>query len=137
MVLLIEILYFIDIGTPTGWDLFYNTTAFYSLRVNVGQFYWAMGTIFSTKLFGLLSPPPLIEMVPQYYTPKDEVRRINGFPSPPPPPGGHIVTRDEPLYWMTDPLLSEFHLWWHTDVENALDNKKLGLLYDRKGEIFL
>lgn len=137
MTTIFEILYFIDVSQPVGWDLFYNTTSYLSVRVNVGQFVWATGTLFSTKFFGLLSPPVFYDTLPQLYTRKEVIRSMNRLPEPPPPPAGHVDVYDEPAYWIQDASLESFHFWWHTDLPNVMDNKKYGFVLDRKGELFL
>ncbi|XP_035710097.1 hemocyanin B chain isoform X2 [Folsomia candida] len=136
MTTIFEILYFIDVSQPVGWDLFYNTTSYLSVRVNVGQFVWATGTLFSTKFFGLLSPPVFYDTLPQLYTRKEVIRSMNRLPEPPPPPAGHVDVYDEPAYWIQDASLESFHFWWHTDLPNVMDNKKYGFVLDRKGELF-
>ncbi|OXA40985.1 hemocyanin [Folsomia candida] len=142
-----DILYFIDTSTPQGFDLFYNTTAYFSLRANVRQFIMAMELISSTKFFGRLTLPPFSTSVPQFFSPKSVLWGINDVVKPHLGEGEHVeedggdkltgAVGKDPTYWKFDAGYREFHFAWNMDLPPDLVQDKYQIRFDRKGELFL
>lgn len=142
-----DILYFIDTSTPQGFDLFYNTTAYFSLKANVRQFIMAMELISSTKFFGRLTLPPFSTSVPQFFSPKSVLWGINDVVKPHLGEGEHVeedggdkltgAVGKDPTYWKFDAGYREFHFAWNMDLPPDLVQDKYQIRFDRKGELFL
>nr|QCC26457.1 hexamerin 1 precursor [Folsomia candida] len=137
-----DILYFIDTSIPQGWDLFYNTTAYFSLKANVRQFIMTMELISSTKFFGRMRLPRFSNSVPQFFSPKDVLWGINAIDKPKVEhveKEGDISTEvgEDPTYWKFDAGYREFHFAWNMDLPPDLDQPKYQIRFDRKGELFL